>query len=274
VTFAGSALVLFAGAGLVLGLIFALMMFASSRAAGTHLAQGMALAAPDARAAVAATNAAPGSKTIRAATHDALLDVAESQRIVAQLNEYYAANVNQGNAIFWASLLAMSIGFVIVFVGILNAGNTSTTTIVAGVAGVLSQLIAATFLVALRSTQQQSTTYAQTLVELRLRDLRSATDAQAVALGLELLGEISGDGAQTLANQTRAALAMGLIVNQAVPPRATPVVPAPVDGDDGSRDAFGIVYARPQAIRFDSSGSGLEQPANEARSGTSHGTTE
>jgi len=71
VTFAGSALVLFADAGLALGLIFALMLFASSRAAGTHLAQGMALAAPDARATIGAPNAAPVPK--RSAPQRAML---------------------------------------------------------------------------------------------------------------------------------------------------------------------------------------------------------
>jgi hypothetical protein len=86
----------------------------------------------------------------------------------------------------------MSVGFSIVFVGILTAGTNFEETIVAGVAGVLSQFIAATFLVALRSTQRQSTAYAQTRVELPLRDVRAAADAHSIALGLELLNDISG----------------------------------------------------------------------------------
>jgi hypothetical protein len=262
-TLAGPAAALIAGAAALLVLTFTVMVFTSLGAAGSHLAQGMALGAIDASSTDVPSNAAPGANAIRSPRSDAS-GAGESRRIIAQLNQYYAANINQGNAIFWASLLSMSVGFAIVFVGVLTAGTNTTTTIVAGVAGVLSQFIAATFLVALRSTQRQSTAYAQTLVKLRLRDVRTAADAQAVALGLELLGEISGDGAQTLANHTRAALAMGLIVNEAVPPRATPVVPAPVDGDDGPRDGFGIAHARAEAIKFDS----------EARSGAPSGTTE
>jgi hypothetical protein len=137
-----------------------------------------------------------------------------AQQIFGQLTQYYAANINQSFAIFWASLLAMIAGFIIIIVGIATAGANTATAIVAGVAGLLSQFIAATFLVALRSTQEQSTAYAQSLADLRSRDVRAAADAQATALGLELLGQIAGDGAAALVNQTRAALAMGLIVKQ------------------------------------------------------------
>jgi hypothetical protein len=156
-----------------------------------------------------------------------------SQQIFDQLTQYYAANLSQGQAIFWASFASMVIGFAIIFAGIVTAGANSTTAIVAGVAGVLSQFIAATFLIALRSTQTQSTAYAQTLVELRLRNLRAADDARATALGLQLLSEISGDGAIALVNTTRAALAMGLIVKQttAPAPAVPPPVPVPADID-------------------------------------------
>jgi hypothetical protein len=45
-----------------------------------------------------------------------------------------------------------------------------------------------------------------------------------------LLDEIAGDGADALANQTRATLAMGLIVKDAVPlTPGAPVVPTPVN---------------------------------------------
>jgi hypothetical protein len=242
-----------------LALIFAIMVFASSRAAGGHLAKGIALGAADPSGSVIPPGAAPGPKPIRTPAN-AVSDVAESQRIVAQLNQYYAANINQGNAIFWASLLSMSIGFAIVFAGIVTAGINSTTTIVAGVAGVLSQFIAATFLVALRSTQQQSTTYAQMLVELRLRDLRTAADARATALGLQLLADIAGDGAQTLANQTRAALAMGLIVQE--PAAAAPPAPITVDLGDLPREPIRATPTRAETLKFDTSEtSAATQPA-------------
>ncbi len=161
-----------------------------------------------------------------------------SQQTFALLNHYYAANISQGTAIFWASLLSMSIGFAIIFTGIVIATVSPTamsgmTALVTAIAGILSQFVGATFLVALRSTQSQATTYAQSLVELRMRDIRVTADATAIELGLRLLGEIeTGDG-QVLADQMRARLALGLILKDGapeivIPPPATP----PVD-DDG-----------------------------------------
>jgi len=204
-------------------------VFTSSRRARDHLANATALV-PLARSAPAVP---PSTRDTRSAGTPAGDDDA-AQQIFAQLTQYYAANISQGQAIFWASFLSMVVGFAVVFAGIVTAGVNSTTAIVAGVAGVLSQFIAATFLVALRSTQAQSTTYAQTLVELRLRDLRAAADAQSVSLGLRLLEDISGDGGAALANQTRSALAMGLIV-KAPAPAETPA-PVSVDIDDSRRD--------------------------------------
>jgi Flp pilus assembly protein TadB len=155
------------------------------------------------------------------------VDTQDAQQIVEQLNEYYAANISQGYAIFWASLLATVIGFAVILAGIDVAGTNPTTAIVAGVAGVLSQFIAATFLVALRSTQQQSTAYAQTLADLRIRELRAAADARDQSLALRLLAEISGDGAQQLANVTRATIAAGLMARDGAPAPAPPAPPAP-----------------------------------------------
>jgi hypothetical protein len=185
-------------------------VYLSSKTAKGHLANAALPRATAATARVAGANPSSGVD-----------DVAP---IVEQLNQYYAANISQGYAIFWASLLSMIVGFVVILAGIDAAGTNSTTAIVAGVAGVLSQFIAATFLVALRSTQQQSTVYAQTLADLRVRDLHAAAEARTIALGLQLLNEIAGDGAQDLANQTRAGLAMGLIVKDGTP---APVAPAP-----------------------------------------------
>lgn len=231
-----------AAGGLVI--VFAVLLVLSARNASGHLKTASNLAdagSPVIRAARAGSRGTtPARFTGRVVSEPLDTDGGDDgaqQHTLAQLNEYYAANISQGNAIFWASLLSMSIGFAIVFAGVVTAGTNTTATVVAGVAGVLSQFIAATFLVALRSTQQQSTTYAQTLTELRLRDLRAADDERATALGLQLLGDIAGDGA--LANQTRASLAMGLIVKTVPvtsPAAATTVtVPAPGDGDDARR---------------------------------------
>jgi hypothetical protein len=222
---------------LVIAGVCAVLLVAGIVATGTQVVRSAGKANDHlARAAVlgAATSAKPGAAPAIIDTTSSTNDT--SHQVFALLNEYYAANISQGNTIFWASLLSMSIGFAIIFAGIVSAGANAATAILTTVAGVLTQFIAATFLVALRSTQQQSTTYAQNLMALRMRDVRAADDARAVALGLRLLGEIAGDGATALANTTRAALAMGLIANETTAAAAAPAPPAPVtDVSDASR---------------------------------------
>ncbi len=241
-----------AGCVFVLALILVALggseVYASAGRASDHLTRAAAIGAPLVNV---ADGAAPGGATERVTP--ANRDDA-SQRTFAQLTQYYAANLNQGQAMFWASFVAMVGGFAIVFAGIIAAGANPTTAIVGGVAGVLSQFIAATFLVALRSTQAQATAYAQTLVELRLRDVRAAEDAKSTQLGLELLGEIAGEGALALTNQTRAALAMGLIVKQT--PAAAPVAVTPPEppsataSDDGPHRTRGERRRAP-SVTFD-----------------------
>ena len=235
----------------------ALLVLTSARSANGHLANATAR-----QAAVAPARSPPdlprrlGFRGLTAPgepLEPSGTDEAASQQIFTRLNEYYAANVIQGNTIFWTSLLAMLVGFAFIVFGLTKATSSATTAIVATVAGVFSQFIAATFLVALRATQQQSTTYAQTLVDLRVRDVRAAADAQSVALGLTLLNEISDDGASGLANQTRAALALGLIVKDITPPAAQPSPPTSVDidVDDPKRAAQVEARTRAQSVAFD-----------------------
>ncbi len=182
------------------------------------------------------------------------------------LNNYYQANLSQSNTIFWASLLAMMLGFAVIFVGVVLAGVHSTTALVAAIAGVLSQFIGATFLIVLRSTQAQATTFAQTLVDLRLHDVRSAADAHALNVGLKLIDAIAEDGANALANQTRATIALGLIIQgegstpppTPPPPAPRPPTPAPFAGgrDDGT---VAQIRTRAETISFDQAISDQEQ---------------
>jgi hypothetical protein len=95
-----------------------------------------------------------------------------------------------------------------------------------------------------------------------MRDLRAADDARSVALGLQLLEEISGDGAATLTNQTRAALAMGLIVK--VPPPAAPAPPVAVDIDDSNRDQPRPARTHAPSVTFDQT-AGLAAPSKADR---------
>lgn len=225
----------------------ATLIVTSARAANTHLTNATTMNQGRPASDPPRANAAALPKTDT-------FDADASRQIFAQLNEYYAANVIQGNTIFWASLLSMIVGFAFITFGLANAGASSTTAIVAGVAGVFSQFIAATFLVALRSTQAQSTTYAQTLVQLRMHDIRTSADARAIALGLTLLNDLAADGADTLANHTRAAIALGLITKSGS--EVFPTAQAAAGGahqNDGPR-AGPAVQTRAESITFDTAG--------------------
>jgi hypothetical protein len=190
----------------------------SVRAADDHVATGIGfaltasavdlgnvlrIAQPAGRAATAVAPAAPVASD----------DDSAPTLLFKLLNAYYAANISQGGVIFWASLLSMSIGFAIIIGGVIAAASSGITGIIAAIAGILSQFVAATFLVALRSTQDQATSYAQGLVALRERDVARLADERAVELGLQLLREISAD-ANNPVNPTKAAIALGLIVKQ------------------------------------------------------------
>jgi hypothetical protein len=255
-----------AGAGLIGILVLAILigrqLFSSAGTAKDHLKRAADIAAtpPATPAGVASEPRAARLRALTAGSDPA------ARQIFDLLTQYYAANISQSLTIFWASLLAMLAGFAIIIVGIATAGSNTTDAIVAGIAGLLSQFIGATFLVALRSTQEQSTAYAQSLADLRTRDVRAAADAQAVALGLELLDQISGDGAAALVNQTRAALAMGLIVKTPVaatdapaaaplPAPAAPAAVAPTAGVTAGaaalRDAATDGRLRAQTVIFD-----------------------
>ena len=255
------AVTLLVGIGCLIVLIAitaAVRLLCSATAAERHISTAMAFSSSAALRPMAKFSSSPptpapapaaarefANRTVQPASDSAAADLstqqsgdssdAAAQLIFAQLNEYYAANISQGNAIFWASLLSICIGFAIIFTGIVSAGGNAVTAIVAAIAGVLSQFIAATFLVVLRSTQQQATTYAQSLVELHLRDIARSTDRQGVALGLQLLNEISSDRSNP-ANATKALIASGLIVKQTeLAGRAAGDLSRPADSRTGRR---------------------------------------
>jgi hypothetical protein len=89
--------------------------------------------------------------------------------------------------------------------------------------------------------------------------LRAADDAQSVSLGLRLLEDISGDGAAALVNQTRAALAMGLIVKGPAP--AETPAPVSVDIDDSRRDQpRAQTRTHAPSVTFDQTSASAAQP--------------
>ena len=82
------------------------------------------------------------------------------------LESYFNKNLSQVSQIFWLSVLVMFIGFGIIIWGITQAiqqPNSSLPAVITGLAGVITELIGATFLFIYRSTIQQAATYTKTL---------------------------------------------------------------------------------------------------------------
>ncbi len=82
------------------------------------------------------------------------------------LKSYFNKNLSQVSAIFWLSVVVMFIGFAIIVWGITQAitmRDNTLPTIVTGLAGVITELIGATFLFLYRSTMEQAANYTKTL---------------------------------------------------------------------------------------------------------------
>lgn len=83
-----------------------------------------------------------------------------------RLDAYLSLNIKQINMIFYTSLIVMTIGFIMIIVAIILAlinPIKTTPAIVAGVGGVITEFIGATFLIMYRSAIEHSGRYIQTL---------------------------------------------------------------------------------------------------------------
>jgi len=81
----------------------------------------------------------------------------ETARI--KLDEYFNRNLLQVNLVFWVAVVVMAVGFGFVLMGVvlsLRSPENVTTAILAGVSGVITQFIGATFMVIYRSIMQQA----------------------------------------------------------------------------------------------------------------------
>jgi hypothetical protein len=84
----------------------------------------------------------------------------------ATLESYFNRNLSQVTSIFWLSVLVMFAGFVVIVWGIAQAIQTPdsyTPATLAGLAGIITEFIGATFLFIYRSTIQQALDYSKTL---------------------------------------------------------------------------------------------------------------
>jgi hypothetical protein len=115
------------------------------------------------------------------------------------LEEYFNRNLAQITLIFWLSLVVMVIGFGIIIWGITQSSkspNYFLPGIIAGVTGVLTEFIGATFIFIYRSTIQQAMEYLKTLERMN-----------SVGMAIQILDTIP-DNAQTsdLKSKTKAML--------------------------------------------------------------------
>jgi preprotein translocase subunit SecE len=104
-----------------------------------------------------------------------------------RLEVYFERNLSQIRTIFWITVLVMLAGFVMIFYGIYRAFDSSNIqpSLVAAASGIVTEFIAATFLVIYRSTMAQASEYVATLerinavgMAIQIADSIAETDAK------------------------------------------------------------------------------------------------
>ena len=118
-----------------------------------------------------------------------------------RLELYFERNLSQIKTIFWITVLIMVAGFVMIFYGIFRAFDSSNIqpSVVAAASGILTEFIAATFLVIYRSTMAQATEYVATLERIN-----------AVGMAIQIADSI-GEKEVNLKNTVRAELAARIL---------------------------------------------------------------
>jgi nitrate reductase gamma subunit len=113
------------------------------------------------------------------------------------LESYFNKNLTQVSAIFWLSVLVMMIGFGIIIWGITQAISTHDSAlpaVITGLAGVITELIGATFLFIYRSTMEQAVKYTKTLERIN-----------SVGMAMQILDTIPNNAKDdNLKNSTKA----------------------------------------------------------------------
>src|SRR5215212_9131456 len=134
------------------------------------------------------------------------------ERARLKIQYYTHENLRQVRWIFWLSLVAMFLGFLIIISGAVLAfklanENPNTTqvpsivAIVTSLSGVIVEFIAATFLFVYRSTMKQASEYVDVLLRLNI-----------IGMSIRLVGNISDkNGNPTFKNETRARIASEIL---------------------------------------------------------------
>ena len=138
------------------------------------------------------------------------------------LEAYFNRNLSQVTAIFWLCMSVMLIGFVIIASGVVLAIQTpekTLPTIITGLAGVVTELIGATFLFVYRSIMQQAINYTRTLErinsvgmamqildtipdDVQIENLKSSIKATVVRMLMQQAFEVEKDSNESFSNPT------------------------------------------------------------------------
>lgn len=139
------------------------------------------------------------------------------ERARLKIQYYTHENLRQVRWIFWLSLVAMFLGFLIIIGGAIlafklaneNPDTTQVSSIVAivtSLSGVIVEFIAATFLFVYRSTMKQASQYVDVLMRLNI-----------IGMSIKLVNEIEdndivgNNGDHTFQNETRARIASEIL---------------------------------------------------------------
>lgn len=119
----------------------------------------------------------------------------------SRLELYFERNLSQIKSIFWITLLVMIAGFVMIGYGISRAFDSQAINgaLLAAVSGVLTEFIAATFLIIYRSTMSQASDYVRTLERIN-----------AVGMSMQIVDSIP-ESDSDLKNKVRAELVTSIL---------------------------------------------------------------
>jgi hypothetical protein len=119
----------------------------------------------------------------------------------ARLEVYFQRNLSQTQSIFWITVAVLLAGFGLICYGVVHAFNGASieASVLTAASGVVTEFIAATFLVIYRSTTSQASEFVTALERIN-----------AVGMALQIVDSISTE-AQELRNKTRAELAIKIL---------------------------------------------------------------
>ncbi len=123
------------------------------------------------------------------------------------LESYFNKNLSQVSSIFWLSVIVMFIGFAIIVWGITQAialPDSTLPTVVTGLAGVITELIGATFLFLYRSTMEQAVNYTKTLERIN-----------SVGMAMQILDTIPNNAKDDGLKNSTKAIVVKMLMQQA-----------------------------------------------------------